>query len=197
MTEESSSRVDKTAEQRLARRNKFSLVRVLVTAFICFTVLYVFLLPAIFDAKSPRPSPVQCQVNLRNLGMCLALYAEDHNDVYPPAERWCDAIAHTFGSVDSNVQNLLRCPRAKMGPCNYAMNPNARPRQTPDVVLLFESKPGWNQSGGPELLTTENHRGEGCCVFFTDLHVEYVKTKDLDSLQWTYADANLPDNSVP
>lgn len=190
MTEESNREVDKAPVGKTSRKSKFSLVRVLVTAFICFTVLYVFLLPAIFNARyPPRVGQVSCLVNLRNLGVHLAIYADDYRGVYPPSERWCDAIVDPCGSDDHGVRSLLRCPKAKVGPCNYSMNPNAGPRQARDVVLLFESEPGWNQSGGAELLTTENHQGKGCSVLFTDLHVEFVKTEDLSKLKWTYADA--------
>ncbi len=40
---------------------------------------------------------------------------------------------------------------------DYAMNPNCREDSPKDVVFLFESKPGWNQHGGPELFTFDNH----------------------------------------
>jgi prepilin-type processing-associated H-X9-DG protein len=52
-------------------------------------------------------------------------------------------------------------------------------------VLLFESNPGWNQSGGPELLTTENHQREGCNIAFCDGHVAFIQTKDINNLKWT------------
>ena len=42
----------------------------------------------------------------------------------------------------------------------------------------------WNQVGGPELLTTENHEGEGCNVAFVSTRAEFVKTKDLGKLKW-------------
>jgi hypothetical protein len=43
----------------------------------------------------------------------------------------------------------------------------------------------WNQVGGPELLTTENHKGEGCNVFlFNDMHVEFVKAERIAELKW-------------
>ena len=54
----------------------------------------------------------------------------------------------------------------------------------PDMVLLFETHPGWNQAGGPEILSTDNHQGLGCNVLFIDNHVEFVKTEDLDKLKW-------------
>ncbi len=46
------------------------------------------------------------------------------------------------------------------------MNPRAATHSAPDVVLLFESTGGWNQSGGAELLTTKHHEGKGCNVLF-------------------------------
>jgi len=42
----------------------------------------------------------------------------------------------------------------------------------------------WNQTGGPELLTTENHEGKGCNVAFADGRVQFVKSADLDNLKW-------------
>ncbi|MBN2133239.1 MAG: hypothetical protein JW741_27315 [Sedimentisphaerales bacterium] len=72
------------------------------------------------------------------------------------------------------------------------MNPHADPCSAADVVLLFESKPGWNQSGGVELLTTENHGGQGCNVVFVDGHVEFVKADEIVGLQWV-DETNLPE----
>ena len=42
----------------------------------------------------------------------------------------------------------------------------------------------WNQVGGPELLTVENHKGEGCNVVYASARVEFVETKDLGKLKW-------------
>ena len=42
----------------------------------------------------------------------------------------------------------------------------------------------WNQVGGPEILTTENHKGKGCNVLFADGFVRFVKTKNLGKLKW-------------
>jgi hypothetical protein len=53
------------------------------------------------------------------------------------------------------------------------------------MVLLFETPPGWNQSGGPEILTTENHMRDGCNIVFVDAHTRFVRQKDLEDLRWT------------
>jgi prepilin-type processing-associated H-X9-DG protein len=53
-----------------------------------------------------------------------------------------------------------------------------------DIVVLFDAKAGWNQAGGPELLRTDNHGGEGCNVLFVDSHTEFIKTENLGELKW-------------
>ena len=45
-------------------------------------------------------------------------------------------------------------------------------------------KQRWNQVGGPEILTTENHKGKGCNILFNDGSVEFVKTERLGELVW-------------
>ena len=52
------------------------------------------------------------------------------------------------------------------------------------VVLLFETKDGWNQLGGPEILTTENHEGKGCNILLNDGTARFVKTDELSKLKW-------------
>ncbi len=84
--------------------------------------------------------------------------------------------------------SVFHCKGATESPCNYAINKNIEKllaiRAPPDMVVLFETYPGWNQSGGPEILTTDNRQGEGCNILFVDSHVEFVKTEDLHDLKW-------------
>lgn len=47
----------------------------------------------------------------------------------------------------------------------------------------------WNQAGGPEILTTEHHGGDGCNVAFISTRVAFVPTAELAKLRWK-ADAN-------
>ncbi len=42
----------------------------------------------------------------------------------------------------------------------------------------------WNQFGGPEILTTENHGGKGCNIVFKDRRVDFVPTQRLGTLKW-------------
>ena len=67
----------------------------------------------------------------------------------------------------------------------YAMNSNCREGSPDDVVFLFESKPGWNQHGGPELFTFDNHDPRGGCVLLNDGTVRFIRTEEeLHALRW-------------
>jgi len=129
-------------------------------------------------------------VNLRLVGENVRLYAEEHGNVYPTAEKWCDLLVEWSSGY---LRNALRYPAGEHNGCPYALNPHADPSSPPDVVLLFESKAGWNQFGGPELLTTENHQGKGCFVAFADGHVEFIAAAEIPRLKWTNEGSSLPD----
>jgi hypothetical protein len=134
---------------------------------------------------------IVCQDNLGDLFSAMFIYAIDNDDKFPTPSKWCDLLVeHTKLTKES-----FRCPSASKGPCNYAINKNVEKlglNSSPGMVLLFETHPGWNQSGGPEILTTENHnlyiggrnRGPGCNVLCGDGHAEFIKKEDLKDLQW-------------
>ena len=155
---------------------------------ICFLIALLvspmmmgIMMPAINRAKGHAQQSL-CTAHLRQIGVLMIMYTEE-NDQYPAADRWCDLLLE-YAEI---TKNSFRCPSAPEGPCNYAMNKNieelgAAPPS--DMVLLFETHPGWNQAGGPEILTTENHNGRGCNVLFADGHVQFVKTENLDDLKW-------------
>jgi hypothetical protein len=68
---------------------------------------------------------------------------------------------------------------------DYAMNPHCKPDSPPDTVLLFETKAGWNQHGGPELFSFINHEPKGGCVLLNDGTVKFIRTKEeLRQLRW-------------
>ncbi len=67
----------------------------------------------------------------------------------------------------------------------YAMNPYCRKGSPPDAVFLFESKTGWNQHGGPELFTFDNHDPKGGLVLLNDGSVKFIRTEEeLKQLRW-------------
>lgn len=126
-----------------------------------------------------------CGESLSGLRKAILIYTEEHNGTLPTSSKWCDLLTeHT----EIN-RSMFRCKKVRNGPCNYAMNKNIATldldKAAPyNMVLLFETHPGWNQFGGPEILTTDNHEGEGCNVLFIDLHIQFVRTKYSNDLNW-------------
>jgi len=154
------------------------------------TVSGLFVLPLMLGIMMPvlvRTRQIAfrmvCGNNMSDLGKVMLIYASDYDEKFPTPAKWCDILTE-YADVNHKT---FRCKGAPEGPCNYAINKNVEKlniSSPPDMVLLFETHPGWNQSGGPEILTTDNHQGEGCNVLFVDTHVEFVKTEDLDDLKW-------------
>jgi hypothetical protein len=108
---------------------------------------------------------------------------------YPRPSEWCDDILRTYPAMGFGYGNLDPkphiCPSAGNGKNHYAMNPNCKPDSPSDMVLLFETKAGWNQHGGPELFTFDNHDPKGGCVLLNDGTVKFIRTKEeLQQLRW-------------
>jgi hypothetical protein len=97
-----------------------------------------------------------CDIHLSELGKALKIYADEHG-AYPAPDKWCDILLQGKYATE----DIFKCPGNKKARCSYSMNPNCRPNSPPDIVLIFESKGGWNSYGGPELFTTENHDPDG------------------------------------
>ncbi len=128
----------------------------------------------------PRSGPI-CGTNLSGLAKSMIVYAnDDERCIFPAPEKWCDLL------IDRDYVSAKQflCPQARdKGPGHYAINPNANSASDPDVVLVFETDSGWNQSGGPEILSTKNHKGQGCNIAFVDTHVRYVKKDQFSKLK--------------
>ena len=130
-----------------------------------------------------------CGMNLSSLGKAMRMYRDDYGR-YPTPEKWCDLLLGQ-GNVS---EGMFKCPGNKKQRCSYALNPNVTVNSAGDVVVLFETKGGWNRVGGAELITSENHmwsgsdgskhEGCGCNVFFNDGHTEFVKARDVEELKW-------------
>ena len=127
-----------------------------------------------------------CGTNMKGLSNAMNVYAFDYDNKYPTGSKWCDLLVE---HADVGEQSFV-CRGAEIeGPCNYAINDNAErlgADAPPDMVLLFETaEGGWNIVGGKELLSTENHCGDGCNVLFMDGHLEFVRTENIGSLRWS------------
>jgi prepilin-type processing-associated H-X9-DG protein len=154
-----------------------------VVAIPIISIMMAILMPALSSARDAARQAV-CASNLKQLSIAATMYAEEKGQ-YPTADKWCDLLEPYYKNEKILVCPGAGRPEAGEGRCDYAINPNAKKGCPADMVLFFESKPGWNPAGGPELAATENHHKDGCNVAFCDGRVEFVKAEDIDSLKWT------------
>jgi hypothetical protein len=175
------------ALRKIIRDKGGSGLKVLASAIISLSAVLVVCWFHFWSKEPFRPAyRIICGTNISGLVKCVRVYANDANDRLSPADKWCDLLVGR--DFRTPKQFICKASDAVRGESSYAFNRNLVGRklsQIPgDVVMLFESKPGWNVVGGPEILTTENHRDEGCSVAFADTHVEFVKTQELANLKW-------------
>ncbi len=153
----------------------------LIIAIIVIMLIFIYIIIGPHNHRQYSPRLI-CVTNMSGLGRAMLIYVNDF-DGYPTPEKWCDLLIE---KTDVTPKSFL-CKGAKEGPCNYAINKYLSEIGTakdPDIVILFETHPGWNQVGGPEILTIENHHGDGCHVVFLDSHVEFIKAEDISKLKW-------------
>jgi len=144
-------------------------------------------LDKIRNEKLPFQRRIICAVNLESLRKALRKAIQGENK-YPSASGWCDVMEQyrqVHYPTKESVTWIFKCPEQREGRCHYAMNPNCKPDSPGDMVFLFETTDGWNQHGGPELFTFDNHDPKGGCVLLNDGTVKFIRTKEeLQQLKW-------------
>jgi hypothetical protein len=151
--------------------------------------------PKYLRRSLPPPSISMCRANLRTLKIALLIYSSENEGKYPTTDKWCDLLR------DYYREKHLVCPSQERAGerCSYAINPYCEPNSPPDTVLLFETKGGWNQFGGMEIVSTDNHPYErdrfwgykirGCNVSFNDSDFNdssdrFVREEEFPKLIW-------------
>lgn len=145
-----------------------------------------------------------CGRHLSQLAKAMVVYAnDDEYGRFPTPDKWCDLLLESGQVTEEHficpkrvfflpfmTKPILVLPLPRKGRCHYAMNPNVRGADSPfDMVVLFETTEGWNKSGGPELLSTERHYGDGCNIALVCTAVIFKPSVALDELIWTPEDA--------
>lgn len=133
----------------------------------------------------PFENRIYCALALQTLRTRMR-EAMDAENAYPSPAEWCDVIERSMRALHRpDLKWTFVCPSVRAGRCTYAMNPNCRADSAPNTVLLFEIKAGWNQNGGPELFSFDNHDPRGGLVLLNDGTVEFMRTEEeLKRLRW-------------
>ncbi len=122
-----------------------------------------------FEAKTGRRDRIYSDIEIAGMFRCPNTHAPDN------AGR-----ASREGQGTNSTDQAARSWRS-----DYAMNPNCKLDSPPETVLLFEAKAGWNQHGGPELFTFDNHDPKGGLVVFNDGTRRFIRTEaELKQLRW-------------
>jgi hypothetical protein len=157
---------------------KITFLEVLVSLSIVALIVISF--PKRIPWRINYASRLACGSNMKGLGIAVLVYANVNKGKYPEPDQWCDLLIK-----DPNVsETSFMCFTNENARSNYAINPNCEPNSPGDVVLLFETKAGWNQQGGPDLLTTENHKGKGSNILFNDYSVKFINKDQINTLKW-------------
>lgn len=145
----------------------------LVSKIIIIYIAVLLLVTSGYIVAAKSFSHEDCEENLRIISHAMWAYYEDNNWKFPTTDKWCDLLIQ---NTDLQRGRFI-CKSAKWGLSNYAINPNATPTSPENMILLFETKGGWNQAGGADLLTLDNHDGAGCNVMFVNGYVGFVEAR--------------------
>ncbi len=145
---------------------------------------------AFVRSKAPTEEPLvlpstQCRSNISQLAVLLSEYRRDNDGQFPKTEKWCDILLEQTKADES----LFACPLAEGARGSYSLNKHAVEAGDDlpeDMVVLFESGPGWNQVGGPELMIAPHgsRRGNSGSIVLGNGKARFVSEDRLDELNW-------------
>lgn len=155
----------------------------IVISAIAFLLTMTILLPESMRARNFSRDNL-CLSNIKCISLSLLIYAEDYDGMLPPFAKW---------NYYTDKPQLLICPSAESKLPSYALNATLRKLslngiEKPDEsVMVFDSEPGRNRSGGPELLPLKsrhwrNQSGEN--IGFADGHAERVADMNRRYANW-------------
>ncbi len=136
--------------------------------------------------QPPPPAVVNsCWQNLPKLGKAVLHYANDHADLLPHGTNWCDSVRDYVPSL-----SVFTCPGAPASATSiFAINQSlvgkSLDQVAPETVLLFECDPGWNVSGGRELVAKHGVSPGVAYIFTVGGQVQMVPLAGLGSLRWS------------
>jgi RNA polymerase sigma factor (sigma-70 family) len=132
----------------------------------------------------PKAVPTAKQIAQANLGLpelqtdakMLVICAMSRGKI-PDAANWCDTLNSDGRLWPVTPTNTVFALNSRMAGRSFSRDMHS------DTVLFFEtSNPGWNQTGGPELVAKKD---EGVAVGFLDGRALIVSPGEVAQLRWT------------
>ncbi len=140
----------------------------------------IFLHMFLLALPKPRPLGMTCIRNLKTQGTAMLIYADDHNGHLPLATNWCNSTRPELREIGHSSADHLSCPvLLSNGKCGgYAFNSMLSNARLPSngsshLLMMYESKPGYNLSGQPKTLHPRHRHNNGSVQFFADGHVRW------------------------
>jgi hypothetical protein len=117
------------------------------------------------------------------------LYIPSYGIRWPFGGRWPFGIGNWPPKEGANTTlypgSVIIFPPPRAGHCDFAMNRNCRNfTQHGNPILLFVSKPGWNQSGGAELADMDRFGNEGILIYRASEGGTFVRKEFISKLSW-------------
>lgn len=164
----------------------------------CMIIPFIAIMAAIlfpvFAKAREKAMQTICQSNLKQLSLGVLMYAQDHNDEFPPPDKWMDSILPYIKDPE-----LLKCPRVKnLSLPSYAMNSYfkgisiAKVKSPGETVLLFDSITGRNRAGDVSILTPAPRHMGGDNIGYADGHVKWDLRSGVAGLNWDPLSAPKP-----
>ena len=136
-----------------------------------------------------KASAARCLSNVKQLGLGLMMYANDHDERFPSGRQWETAVAARLGQTPGSPGNVFVCPTARSR-ASYGMNAEPSGRSQSEIVelavtvLLFEADaPSRSFAGGLRDVARKRHSG-GSDYGFADGHAKWVNAASAGSLVW-------------
>lgn len=137
-----------------------------------------------------------CLGNMKQISFGLMMYAEDYDGCLPPSGKWNEAFVSEWARTATAhrgkpAAKVLFCPSAddaNVPSCGMnckldGFNIKAL-EEAEKIVMVFESVPGRNRSGGPELLPSPARHNGGHNIGFADGHVKTIRAAGVKRLRW-------------
>jgi len=126
-----------------------------------------------------RAQQSACLSNLKQLALATLMYAQDYDEVFPPADKWCDGVMPYLRN-----EELFKCPSDPQHDYSYAFNRNLggkRLGQIPrpaETVLIFDSTAGKKNAAdaGESWPEEGRHNGGNNCAW-ADGHARWTQEK--------------------